>query len=101
MYDKAKDIGEVSPKSERPYADTTSTPQRLQRLLETDPLAADGFTPACLDVDYLANNGAELEAAIAQDPTAQKRLMDVAALFNQAERESMAFITEALNRTLP
>ena len=94
------DKGDVKPKTVRPYADTTSTPQRLQGLVETDPLAAEGFKPASLNIDYLENNGAELEAAISQDPTARKRVMDVATLFNQAERDSMTFITGALNGTL-
>lgn len=65
--------------------DKTLTPAMLE-LLKVDPLSP-GNKPFVVDadVDYLADGGAELDAAIKHDPETQKRLKDSLDLFIGAE----------------
>lgn len=80
------------------YKNFGATPSRLLKLSTVDPLAAadwDGKL-ASTDIDYLANNGAELEKAIEADPITKARLYDALELFKGGELRSKAAIEEAL-----
>ncbi|KAJ7217683.1 hypothetical protein GGX14DRAFT_516868 [Mycena pura] len=80
-----------------PYADARPTPARLARVSETDPLTAnwDGTLPST-DIDYLADNGAELTKAIEADPTTKQRLYDALEAFKNEELISKAIIEKAI-----
>lgn len=72
----------------------SATPARLAHLAGTDPLAAadwDGKL-ASTEVDYLAENGAELERAIERDVIAKTRLGDALGLFCKIEGESRELV---------
>ena len=86
------------PKPTHVYRNAGPTPARLQKLAKIDPLAAaewDGKL-ASTNIDYLANNGAELEKAIDRDPIAKARLYDALELFKGGERHSKEQIEEAM-----
>ena len=70
------------------------TPARLANVSKVDPLLAAGIDQklASTDVDYLANNGAELEKAIKADPVTTQRLEDALTLFTGGLLESKAKI---------
>lgn len=77
-YDGSKQPGKGVPKHVQYYRDIGPTPERLRKLSAIDPLAAadwDGEV-ACMDIDYLANGGAELEKVIKRDPITVTRLAD-------------------------
>lgn len=60
------------------YRDIGPTPETLRKLSAIDPLAAadwDGEV-ASINIDYLANGGAELEKATKKDPITVTRLAD-------------------------
>jgi transaldolase len=97
-YDGSKQPGEGVPKPMHPYLNSGPTPTRLSKLSKTDPLAPadwDG-TLASTDIDYLANNGAELEKAIEADPVTKTRLYEALEVFKDVELRSKAAIEEAL-----
>lgn len=97
-YDGTKQPGEGIPKPQHPYLNAGPTPTRLAKLSKTDPLAAaewDGKL-ASTDIDYLANNGAELQKAIEADPVTKTRLFDALELFKGGELRSKAAIEEAI-----
>lgn len=99
-YDPSKQPGEGLPKATNPGQNARVTPPRLQKLLEVDPLAPaewDGKL-ASTSIDYLANDGAELEKAIQADPPAKNRLRDALEAFISAELKSKAKIEEAMGR---
>lgn len=99
-YDAATQPGEGVPKQAHPYMKSGPTPTRLAKLSKTDPLAAaewDGKL-ASTDIDYLANNGAELEKAIEADPITKNRLYDALELFKAGEMRSKAIIEEAMKQ---
>lgn len=99
-YDGTKQPGEGIPKPMHPYRNVGPTPTRLAKLSKTDPLAAadwDGKL-ASTDIDYLANNGAELEKAIEADPITKTRLFDALELFKGGELKSKAAIEEAMKQ---
>ena len=99
-YDGSKQPSEGVPKPAHPYLNAGPTPARLQRLARVDPLAAadwDGKL-ASTDVDYLANNGAELEKAIQADPITRARLQDALELFIGGEMKSKAKIEDAMKQ---
>ena len=80
------------------YLTVGPTPERLRALLSVDPLAAadwDGKL-ASTDIDYLANNGAELEKAIERDPITKNRLRDALELFQGGELRSKALIEKVM-----
>lgn len=80
------------------YLTVGPTPQRLLSLMKVDPLAAadwDGKL-ASTDIDYLKNNGEELEKAIEADPITKTRLHEALELFKGGELKSKAFIEKAL-----
>ncbi|KAE8396219.1 hypothetical protein BDV23DRAFT_177767 [Aspergillus alliaceus] len=84
--------------SKLPYNNSVPTPVRLKRLAATDPLAAakwDGKL-ARTGVDYLANDGAELENAIKSDPITATSLKDTLELFIGGENRSRAKVENAL-----
>jgi transaldolase len=56
-------------------------------LVEIDPLAGPNWDRELLstDVDYLANNGAALDEAIAVDPIAKRGLYEALKAFKQNE----------------
>lgn len=97
-YDGSKQPGEGVPKSAHPYKNAGPTPARLAKLLTVDPLAPKTWNGklASTDIDYLANNGAELEKAIAADPETKQRLFDALDLFQGGEMRSKAAIEEAM-----
>jgi len=99
-YDGTKQPGEGVPKPMHPYMNAGPTPARLSKLSKTDPLAAadwDG-TLASTEIDYLANNGAELEKAIEADPITKTRLFEALELFKGGELRSKAAIEEAMKQ---
>ena len=64
--------------------------QRVTHLAKTDPLVGsdwNGKLPST-EVDYLANNGAALEEAIAADPITKKGLYEALEAFKQNELQS-------------
>lgn len=86
------------PKPAHAYRNAGPTPARLQKLAKVDPLAAadwDGKL-ASTDIDYLANNGEELEKAIEKDPITKARLYDALELFKGGERHSKEQIEAAM-----
>jgi transaldolase len=73
---------------------------RVAHLAETDPLAGalwNGKLPST-EVDYLADNGAALEEAIAADPVTRRGLSEALEAFKQNELQSRAVIEEALKQ---
>lgn len=68
-------------------------------MARSDPLAPnwDGKL-ASTDIDYLANNGEELEKAIEQDPATKKRLDIALKLFQGGIKESQIKIEAAMKR---
>ena len=98
QYDSSKQPGEGKPKPTHEYVDAGPLPVRLQKLVTIDPLAPadwDGKL-ASTEVDYLANNGSELQRAIAADPITQQRLNDALDLFKGAEARSRVKIEAAM-----
>ncbi|RDW90546.1 uncharacterized protein DSM5745_02321 [Aspergillus mulundensis] len=84
------------PKPQYPAHQNTvsSTPERLAHLAGADLLAAvdwDGRL-ASTTVDYLEDNGAELEAARRADPIAAGRIRDALEVFLKVEGESKELI---------
>ncbi|KAF2465800.1 aldolase [Lindgomyces ingoldianus] len=99
-YDGSKQPGEGVPKPAHAYKNAQPTPERLKILSNVDPLAAadwDGKL-ASTDIDYLANNGAELEKAIEKDPITVQRLDDALKLFQGGISESRGKIEEAMKK---
>ena len=99
-YDAGKQPGEGVPKPMHPYLNAGPTPTRLAKLSKTDPLAVaewDGKL-ASTDIDYLANNGAELAKAIEADPITKARLNDALELFKGGEMRSKAAIEDAMGQ---
>ncbi|PMD56074.1 aldolase [Hyaloscypha bicolor E] len=97
-YDGSKQPGEGIPKPMHPYLNAGPTPSRLAKLSKTDPLAAadwDGKL-ASTGIDYLANNGAELQKAIEADPITKTRLYEALELFKGGELRSKAAIEGAM-----
>lgn len=99
-YDSSKQPGEGTPKPTHPYKSAGPTPARLAKIAKTDPLAAANWDGklASTDIDYLANNGAELEKAIEADPVTKTRLFEALDLFKGGELRSKAAIEEALKQ---
>lgn len=97
-YDASKQPGEGKPKPAHVYRDAGALSPRFEKLMKIDPLAPPDWdgTLASTEIDYLANNGAELEKAIEADPTAKNRLRDALDLFIDAEKKSQAKIEEAM-----
>ena len=88
----------TKPRPAYSYLTVGPTPERLRALLSVDPLAAadwDGKL-ASTDIDYLANNGAELEKAIERDPITKNRLRDALELFQGGELRSKALIEKVM-----
>ncbi|RDL36003.1 Uncharacterized protein BP5553_06615 [Venustampulla echinocandica] len=105
-YDGSKQPGEGVPKPTHAYKNGGAykgagpPPARLSKVAKTDPLAAakwDGKL-ASTDIDYLANNGSELEKAIEADPVTKTRLFEALDLFKGGEMRSKAVIEEAMAR---
>ncbi|KAG9603132.1 aldolase, partial [Aureobasidium melanogenum] len=94
-YDGSKQPGEGKPKPAHMYAGY-KTPDRLAEVSRIDPLAAASIDAkiASTDVDYLANNGEELQKAIKDDPVTSQRLDDALKLFTSGLMESKAKIEE-------
>ncbi|KAK6431373.1 hypothetical protein LTR95_012469 [Oleoguttula sp. CCFEE 5521] len=96
QYDGSKQPGEGKPKQAGVYAGY-KTPERLMKVSKLDPLSAakiDGEL-ASTDIDYLANNGVELQKAIEADPVTKQRLDDALTLFTGGLLESKAKIEKA------
>jgi transaldolase len=98
QYDGSKQPGEGRPKPANVYAGY-KTPDRLIKVSQIDPLASANIDAklASTDVDYLANNGAELDKAIKADPVTSARLKDALELFTGGLLESKAKIEKAFN----
>ncbi|KAI0536457.1 hypothetical protein GGR58DRAFT_395782 [Xylaria digitata] len=81
-YNISEQPCEGVPKPQHPYKNPGPTSARLIELSKTDPLTAnwDGKL-ASTSIDYLANQGAELEKAIASDPIATNRLTEALKIF--------------------
>ncbi|EME43671.1 hypothetical protein DOTSEDRAFT_72882 [Dothistroma septosporum NZE10] len=90
QYDSSKQPGEGKPKPDHPYVEYR-TPDRLREVSKVDPLSK-GKADAGTEVDYLANNGAELQKAIEADPVTTQRLKDALELFTGGLLESKAKI---------
>ena len=93
QYDGTQQPGEGKPKPANVYAGY-KTPERLLKVSKIDPLQAadiDGKL-ASTDIDYLANNGEELQKAIKADPITSQRLVDALTLFTGWLMESKAKI---------
>lgn len=92
------DASKIQPKPKRAYFDDKQLSPRMLALTDKDPLAPrpEAFKIASTDVDYLANQGAKLEEAIAQDPETGRRLKDALDLFIGAEKEAK----EAIERVM-
>ncbi|KAF5545410.1 transaldolase B [Fusarium phyllophilum] len=78
----------------------TGTPsQRLVHLAQVDPLTGpDRPGVPALDIDYLADNGAELTEAIAADTVTQRGLDEALEAFKANELQSRHAIEEALKQ---
>jgi len=100
QYDGSKQPGEGVPKPSHAYKNAGPTPPRLAKLSKTDPLAAANWDGklASTEIDYLANNGAELEKAIEADPITKTRLFEALELFKGGELRSKAAIEEAMKQ---
>lgn len=96
QYDGSKQPGEGKPKPANVYAGY-QTPARLAKVSKVDPLLAASIDTklASTDIDYLANNGEELEKAIKADPVTTQRLKDALELFTGGLLESKAKIEKA------
>ncbi|KAI0474361.1 hypothetical protein F4859DRAFT_88314 [Xylaria cf. heliscus] len=81
-YNASEQPGADVPKPDHVYKNAGPTPARLAELSKIDPLLEnwDG-EQASTDIDYLANEGAELEKAIASDPIATYRLAAALKIF--------------------
>lgn len=99
-YDASKQPGEGLPKAQHPYRDARPIPARLANMANKDPLAPKNWDGklARTDIDYLANNGAELEKAIEADPVTKQRLFDALELFQGGELRSRAAIEAAMEQ---
>lgn len=97
-YDKSLDFGLHVSKAGLPDLSVRDTPERLQTLLTCDSLREGPFVRARTDVDYLANEGAELVAAMEKDPVGLGRLKDAIALFVWAENGSKDLIESLMPR---
>jgi transaldolase len=99
-YDASKQPGEGVPKPAHPYRNAGPTPARLAKVPKADPLAAANWDGklARTDIDYLANNGAELQKAIEADPVTKTRLYEALELFKGGELRSRAAIEEAMKQ---
>ncbi|KJR90067.1 transaldolase [Sporothrix schenckii 1099-18] len=100
-YDASTQPGQGIPKTALQYRDgSPAVPARLQSLLTIDPLREDGKPQFTLDkavkIDYLAEGGKALEAAIAADPTSKKRLEVALELFTRGENRSKEKVEKAL-----
>jgi transaldolase len=93
QYDGTKQPGEGKPKPANVYAGY-KTPERLLKVSKIDPLQAAGIDAKLADtnIDYLANNGEELQKAIKADPVTSQRLDDALELFTGGLLESKAKI---------
>ncbi|KAF7560694.1 hypothetical protein G7046_g3459 [Stylonectria norvegica] len=98
VYDGSKQPGEGVPKPSNYYKSALPTPERLRKLATVDPLAAANWDGklASTDIDYLANEGAELQKAIAADPITQNRLDIALELFTGGEERSKQKVEVAL-----
>ncbi|KAK5051036.1 hypothetical protein LTR84_003595 [Exophiala bonariae] len=97
-YDKSLDFGEPVPKAEVPDRSIRTTPVRLQALLSSDSLQEAPFVRASIEIDYLANGGANLIAAMGKDPVGLGRLQDAISLFVRAENASKQLIESLMPR---
>lgn len=97
-YDGSLDFGVHVPKAGLPDLSVRDTPERLQALLAIDSLRQGPFVRTKTDVDYLANDGAELVAAMGKDPVGLSRLKDAIALFVWAENGSKDLIESLMPR---
>lgn len=98
-YDESKQPGVGKPKPQHVYLNAGPLSPRFEKLTKLDPLAAadwDGNL-ASTEIDYLANNGSELQKAIVADPVTQQRLNDALDLFKGGEARSRVKIEAAMN----
>ena len=98
-YNPCKDRGIEHLKTEIVNQNATAAPERLQHLLNTDPLASKPFVPARTDIDYLSDGGAELEKALLGDPVGSSRLQDAITMFIGAEAASKSLIEEFMSQS--
>lgn len=101
IYDETSQPGRGVPKTALQYrSDSPAVPARLQSLLTIDPLRSDGKLQFGLEeavkIDYLADGGKALDAAIAADPAAKKRLEVALELFTGGENRSKEKVEKAL-----
>ena len=96
QYDGSKHPGEGKPKPAQVYTDY-KTPELLVKVSKIDPLVAADIDVklASTDIDYLADNGAELEKATKADPVTSARLRDALDLITGGLLESKAKIEKA------
>lgn len=93
-FESEPPAGDFSPKK------VGSPSARLLHLLKTDPLTGSQWD-GCLasaDVDYLANNGAALTKAIAEDPVTERGVREALDSFAGNELQSRVAIEEILSQ---
>lgn len=98
-YDESEQPALAKPKPEHVYMSAEPLSARLEALMKVDPLTSakwDGKL-ASTEIDYLANNGSELQAAIAKDQIVQQRLNDALDLFKGGEARSRVKIEAAMS----
>lgn len=95
---KQPGVGKPDPAPSGLYG-SHATPERLQEVAKVDPFrAADvHWKLASTDIDYLANNGAELQRAIEAEPVMKQRLEDALQLFTGGLLESKAKIEKVFS----
>jgi transaldolase len=101
IYEPSAQPGEGVPKPAHAYRDSGALSARLVPLLTIDPLNP-GSTIAldkAASVDYLTSNGEALDAAIAADPPAAKRLKFALAMFTDGENRSKERVEKAMQAT--
>ena len=87
-------------KQRYPFYDVLQTPQRLQGHSKIDYLAGPEWNGKLADIhlDYLANDGAALAAAIEADPAVVKKMKDARDAFNGGNAKAKAAIEEEIAR---
>lgn len=99
-YDGSKQPAQGQPKPQHVYVTSGKLSDRLAKIVNTDPLAVANWDGKLADTktDYLANNGAELQKAIAADPVTQQRLNDALDLFKGGEARSRVKIEAMMEK---
>ena len=90
-------------KKTAPHYENFVTPARFQSHLTSDPLAGPNWDGkfASIDVDYVADDGKALTAAINGDVVVVKKIKDVLNAFQEADDKAKAAIEEEWAKVKP